>query len=543
MNYDIYSPTVRKWINTIIENVDTNGELTLSYCKDIIEYGQENKDDTLVALGHYYSGVVYYTYNEGSPFYQEMTAALSYLNKVEEWELMARCYNFLGISSVNRGNAAASLDYYINAMHYAKKADAKDFASMVLINIGALYNVCGRYYDAIENLQEAWEYFSHHPEHPKYEYYMVCIYQNMAKSYLCKGMLIESKCCFENIYSEHKECMDETARFVVWITEAMYYHIADNNEKYEDRIARVHNSVKNHLPIMDVFDDVYDYCRILLEREKDNEFWEIIHLLEPKAISVGITNLVRRILSLKLKYYRKRKLESEYLQEAVRYYEISEQIEVENKMMMNHALNIRRNLEKVYREKEEMERKNEILRRKSETDALTGLSNRFCLDNYAQDIFDKAIEKETSLAIEILDIDGFKEYNDYYGHQKGDECIRRIASVIKSMEEFGAFTARYGGDEFVLIYENITKDEAVKYMAELRKRVMKLDIEHQKSRVALIATISQGMCWDIPVYGNTIKDYIHSADEMLYRVKQKKRNNFCVGNLLQSSEQIVMSYL
>ena len=84
MNYDIYSPTVRKWINTIIENVDTNGELTLSYCKDIIEYGQETKDDTLVALGHYYRGVVYYTSNEGCPFYQEMTTALSYLNRVEE---------------------------------------------------------------------------------------------------------------------------------------------------------------------------------------------------------------------------------------------------------------------------------------------------------------------------------------------------------------------------------------------------------------------------------------------------------------------------
>ena len=111
------------------------------------------------------------------------------------------------------------------------------------------------------------------------------------------------------------------------------------------------------------------------------------------------------------------------------------------------------------------------------------------------------------------------------------------------MEEFGAFTARYGGDEFILIYENITKDDAVRYMAELRKRVMQLEIEHQKSKVALVATISQGMCWDIPVFGNTIKDYIHSADEMLYRVKQKKRNNFCAGNLIQSGEQIVMSYL
>ena len=380
MDYDRYSPTVRKWIHTIKENVDTDGELTLNYCKDIIEYGQENKDDALVALGHYYRGVVYYTTNKGSLFYQEMTSALSYLNKIEEWELMARCYNFLGISSVNRGNAAVSLDYYISAINYCKKADIKDFASTVHINIGALYNIYGRYDDAIESLQEALSYFSKHPEHPKYENYMVCIYQNMAKSYLCKGMLVESKCCFENIYAEHRDAMDETARLVIWATEAMYYHITDEDEKCEDRIMRIHNNIEENLPIMDVFDDINDYCRILLEREKDNEFWKIINILEPKAISVGITNLVRRILSLTLKYYRKRRLESEYLHFAVRYYEIAEQIEVENKIMMNHSLNIRRNLEKVYQEKEEIERKNEMLRRKSETDALTGLSNRFHLD-------------------------------------------------------------------------------------------------------------------------------------------------------------------
>ena len=122
-------------------------------------------------------------------------------------------------------------------------------------------------------------------------------------------------------------------------------------------------------------------------------------------------------------------------------------------------------------------------------------------------------------------------------------CIQQVAAVIKSMEEFGAFTARYGGDEFVLIYEGATKEDVIRYTAELRRRVMNLQIEHRRSKESNIVTISQGVCWDIPAHGNRMWDYLHSADEMLYRVKQRKRNNFCIGNLTEAADQIIMSYL
>lgn len=543
MDYSRYNPMVQKWINVMIENVNTDGELTLKYCNDIIEYGQENKDDVLVALAYYYRGVVYYISNKGSLFYESVTKSLSYLGSVGEWELMARCYNFLGISAVNRGNAVVGLDYYISAINYCGKAGAEDFQSTVQINVGALHIVCDRYDDAIENLQTAMDYFSQHPENPRYDIYMACIYTNMAKAYLCKGMLIEAKCCFENIYAEHRYALDETGRITVWATEAIYYYTAGDSVKCEERIATIHREIKDQMSIMDMFDDIYDYCKLLLEREKDEEFWKIVRILEPMAASADITNLVLRIHSLKLKFYQRKKQHAEYLETAGKYYELSERIEMENKIMLHNVLDIRKNLEKVHREKEEIEKNNEMLREKSETDALTGLSNRFRLDDYADQLFERAVKNGSTLALVLLDIDSFKEYNDYYGHQKGDECIKRIASAIKSMEEFGAFAARYGGDEFVIIYEDVTKDQAIGYMAELRKRVMELRIEHQYSRIALVATVSQGMCWDIPVQGNSIKDYIYTADKMLYRVKQRKRNNFCAGNLIQSSDQIVMSYL
>lgn len=543
MDTSRYNEIVQEWMNIVQENCETDAELTLKYCNDIIEYGKSTKDDGLIAYGYYYCGVVYYVINDGNRFYDAVTNALSYLSKVEEWVLMARCYNFLGISSISRGNAAIALDYYLNAISYCKMANEEKFASMVQINIGALNIYCGRYNDALEGLEVAYDYFSQHAEIANYDDYMICIYENMAKAYLLQGELIEAKCCFERIYTEHKEYCDEVSMVTVLCTEALYYHAAGNEAKCEKNIARVHEETTSNMPIMDLFDDYYDYCKMLLERDKKKEFWHIINTMEPSVKSLGIIDLHRRLVGLKLKSYRKYHQTEEYLKEAGLYYELSEKVEVENKTMMNNVLNLRRNLEKVNREKQEIEAKNVILREKSETDALTGLSNRFRLNDYSEEAFQRALDNRTSLAVEILDMDSFKGYNDCYGHQRGDECIQRVASAIKSMEEFGAFTARYGGDEFILIYEDITKEQAVEYAATLRQRVMDLSIEHQNSKVAKVMTISQGMCWDVPVEGNRMWDYLHTADDMLYRIKQKKRNNFCIGNLTESGDQIVMSYL
>lgn len=538
-----YDAMVQEWMTVIEENCEEDTELTLRYCKDVINYGSDNGDDGLVAYGYYYSGVVYYVKNDGNRFYDAMTSALSYLSRVEDWELMARCYNFLGISSVSRGNVAIALDYYLSAIGYCRMASADALASMVQINIGVLNIICGRYQDALEYLQIAYDYFSQNPQMDNYDNYMICVYENMAKAYLMQGELVEAKCCFERIYSDHKEYCDEVSMLTVLCTEALYYHIAGNAEKCEKNIAIVHKETTSNMPIMDLFDDYYDYCRMLLERGKETEFWQIIDIMEPMIRTLGIIDLHRRIVALKLRAYKKNHQNAEYLQAAALYFELSERVEIENKAMMNNVLNIRKTLEKVNREKIEVEEKNEVLRKKSETDPLTGLNNRFRLNDYSEEAFQKAIDNNTSLAVEILDLDNFKGYNDCNGHQKGDECLQKIATAIKSMEEFGAFTARYGGDEFILIYENITQDQAVEYASELRKRVMDLEIEHTASKVCPVMTISQGMCWDIPVQGNRMWDYLHAADDMLYRTKQKKRNNFCIGNLTEASDKIIMSYL
>ena len=139
--------------------------------------------------------------------------------------------------------------------------------------------------------------------------------------------------------------------------------------------------------------------------------------------------------------------------------------------------------------------------------------------------------------MEILDIDYFKEYNDNYGHQEGDRCLVSIANTIRNLvEEAEGFCARYGGDEFIIIYANVTREQAVSFAEELRRRVLALEMEHRFSKALPVVTISQGICWGIPRKGNRSWDFLHAADNMLYRVKKFSRNNYCVGGLDETDD-------
>lgn len=119
------------------------------------------------------------------------------------------------------------------------------------------------------------------------------------------------------------------------------------------------------------------------------------------------------------------------------YYELSEEMEKENSVMVASMINMRNSLNNLAQINWEVEQENIALHRKSETDPLTGLYNRYKLNEYGEDAFIRAREQQTPLGIEILDIDYFKEYNDNYGHQAGERLLRWYPCMIMQMQHQG----------------------------------------------------------------------------------------------------------
>jgi diguanylate cyclase (GGDEF)-like protein len=171
----------------------------------------------------------------------------------------------------------------------------------------------------------------------------------------------------------------------------------------------------------------------------------------------------------------------------------------------------------------ELEGANRRLDAMSHTDGLTGLKNRRLFDEELGRQFRAAIRGHTPLSLAMLDIDLFKQINDNYGHQVGDDYLRLIASVIAAEVRRPMDTAcRYGGEEFALILPD-TPAEGVQQIAECIRRGVEA-IRHQVGGQWVPITISIGTATLTPELGASPAALIEAADKALYEAKAQGRN-------------------
>ena len=178
-----------------------------------------------------------------------------------------------------------------------------------------------------------------------------------------------------------------------------------------------------------------------------------------------------------------------------------------------------------------VEKENIKLKRQADTDSLTGIGNRFALNRFVEVAFDKAYKSSSTIAVEILDFDNFKHLNDTYGHRAGDEALKKIANEIKKLEKKSPFIHgfRYGGDEFIIIYENMSDDEIFDHAIKLRQAIANRKILNEIDSKNKYVTISQGLKNGIPSEKTRMWDYLNAADNALYEVKKTKKGEIVLA--------------
>jgi len=168
---------------------------------------------------------------------------------------------------------------------------------------------------------------------------------------------------------------------------------------------------------------------------------------------------------------------------------------------------------------------NRLLNDIAERDGLSGLYNRRMFDNLTSRLWLQAQRNHEALQIILVDIDHFKAYNDLYGHQAGDSCIRRVASIIaRAAKRPFDFCARYGGEEFVLVLYAPSGSDSTALPEQIRRDTMALNIPHTHSDANGILTVSIGSATGQPDTKRSLAGLIQRADEALYRAKQLGRN-------------------
>ena len=167
----------------------------------------------------------------------------------------------------------------------------------------------------------------------------------------------------------------------------------------------------------------------------------------------------------------------------------------------------------------------EDLRELSTLDGLTEIANRRFFDEYAEKEWKRVQRDKKPFAVIMIDLDSFKAYNDTYGHQRGDVCLKKVAGVIKgAMKRPADLAARYGGEEFVLVLPETDKDGACKLAEQLRQEVINLKEEHQNNTSGKWVTISLGAATEIAEPGKSFSDLLAKADKALYEAKGSGRN-------------------
>jgi len=185
----------------------------------------------------------------------------------------------------------------------------------------------------------------------------------------------------------------------------------------------------------------------------------------------------------------------------------------------------------------------DLLRQWVYMDGLTGVHNRRYFDERLASEWARAVRNRAALSVVLLDVDFFKRYNDHYGHQAGDACLRQVASSLRlTLKRPGDMAARYGGEEFVCLLPDTDLPCALNVARQLGAAVEALRVDHAASSAAAVVTVSLGVCSTV---GNTAGGTLGSnaatqegaaallreADAQLYLAKGSGRNRSCGGHL------------
>ena len=168
---------------------------------------------------------------------------------------------------------------------------------------------------------------------------------------------------------------------------------------------------------------------------------------------------------------------------------------------------------------------NKELTRLSSVDGLTGISNRRQFDESLAREWARSLRSAAPLSLLMCDVDYFKQYNDLYGHQAGDECLIAVARVLQSRVKRPAdVAARYGGEEFAIVLPDTDKDGAISVAETVREGIAELKMRHEGAKIGMLS-ISIGVASVIATRESSAAEMLlAAADAALYAAKQKGRN-------------------
>ena len=522
--------TVQNFINETIQDRERGKCLGYDICQKILEYAADTGSQKLTGLGLYYLAECYWQNGEYENTMQCLSESIGYLKNERMYELLAKAHNMMGAVSDRKNNRMLALSSYYNCLKYAEKYHFYYVQGMAESNIAYTLVRMRLRQEAIQHYRIA-----------------IACYAKSEKTYQLNynriNCMIECGCCHMylgemeealQLWNEIEQILREAPEsYYSKITLEMYRIPCKLLQGHEEEALKLAADLLEQLSDRDIFEELMDELVMLagiLTILPDGKYLEELLRIIDKNHIEDHYNIFLDLYPFKSGLLKKKGIIQEYIDYTRQYFDIYEKYQQENREAMISVIELQDRLKNVTLDWTNMKASNRELESLAMHDELTGLANRTFLHEYFTSSFEHAYEEHELMGVELMDIDFFKEYNDHYGHLAGDQCLKAIAGVLWKQQIPGkVFCARYGGDEFMILYTGMTTDQIRRTAEDIIREVRALKMPHECSRCSEYVSISQGVFARIPVENNKEWDFTSRADDLLYKAKKGGRDGICLS--------------
>ena len=527
MDINNFEPEIVALIEEIYSQKRDMSKEVLNTIPRLLEIAEEQGDKRLQGFAHFHLADSLYAFEvDYDGLRRHLAKAIFYLNQVGEKELLARAYNYVAIDALNNGSNDVCYLYLMNALQTCEDIDNDYLKCIINNNIGQVFARMHSFEKAVKYVRKSNELQA---LCNKDDFYYN---QNMINGYFSEGILhalmgdIEgAKEADAKIAALEKETdlsLMKSVFIPILLLRLMIAVMEGDNEDADSKSRELIKKLKESHRIYDFITDIEDLCRFLIENGYLDTAKEIVDIIKTTVESTNVVLMKKIISSIEIAYYEKNGDAAKLNEHLLEQYRLSEQQQMEQNRIYQYSIDLIDIMEEQRREQEKVRLENEHLHSQVQTDPLTGIPNRLMLDELIPTLFEQAQNDETLFGVALMDIDKFKEYNDTYGHLAGDICLQKVAKAIERVSgKPGVYCARYGGDEFIMLYSCKSDEEIMSIADELNKEIFALDIEHSAMGEGGRISISQGICNSTPQKENVQEDFMNEADNALYAIKKR----------------------
>ena len=436
-------------------------------------------DDRLAGFVRFYYALAYYSHDEHAKTHASLHRAIEHLMRAGDDVVLARAFNLFALDAQRYGCYDIARNYYRMAFSLIDDHPHSLIHAILNANIGNLLAESGNFREALRHTRRARSAVLKNRDDAMFTQNLIITYTNIALYALYSGNPGEAE-----KYLPRLEKMFRTGDFRATmeigylILRAAYAFLCDSKAEAAVRtdalVARL-----SEMPLYnEITFDLYCYCNLLLQHKAYKTAAGLIHYIEQSNSSETSCHRHMLLSDLVVEYYSKTKNSKALTAALEKQNELACRLWDEQKQVYQYSVDTMFLISKLREEQALHRYENEVLRSRAETDSLTGLPNRYAMNRKLTEALSQALSNNTHLGIGLVDIDAFKRYNDLYGHTRGDQCLRLVAEALRRIaEKHKIFVARYGGDEFVLIYDG-RNNKQIRAIAKELKEQMPVKVTH-----------------------------------------------------------------